>query len=108
MAKSRKEQIEDMLVDEPNDPFLRYGLAMEHASEGDEEAGARLLLELIQGRPDYVPAYLQAGQLLARLDRPRVAKTAGSIGRKSTRPANRRGKGRRSAPTTHGRRSRCS
>lgn len=66
---SRMQQLEALLADDPNDPFLRYGLAMEHASSGDEETGARLLVELIQVRPEYVPAYLQAGQLLARLDR---------------------------------------
>src|SRR5271156_3698584 len=34
-AKSRKQQIEEMLVEDPDDPFLRYGLAMEYASEGN-------------------------------------------------------------------------
>ena len=75
MAKSRKEQIEEMLADEPNDPFLRYGLAMEYASAGDEAAAIRCFQELIQVAPDYVPAYVQAGQLCARLDREDEAKT---------------------------------
>ncbi len=30
---SRREQIEAMLRDEPNDLFLRYGLAMEYRKE---------------------------------------------------------------------------
>jgi Tfp pilus assembly protein PilF len=68
MAKSRKEQIEEMLVDEPNDPFLRYGLAMEHASAGDAPTALRCFQDLLQVAPDYVPAYVQAGQLCARLD----------------------------------------
>ena len=65
------EQIEAMLADDPDDAFLRYGLAMEHASAGDDARCAELLLELIArpaGEP-YVPAYLMAGQVLARLDR---------------------------------------
>jgi Flp pilus assembly protein TadD len=68
-GKSRREQIEDMLRDDPNDPFLRYGLAMEHASAGDDEGAVRCFGELIAVTPTYVPAYLQAGQALTRLGR---------------------------------------
>ena len=32
-----------MLEEEPNDPFLRYGLAMEYVSEGDNESAVRCL-----------------------------------------------------------------
>ena len=67
--KSRKQQIEEMLAEEPNDPFLHYGLAMEHLSEGDEESAVKRFHELIRITPDYVPAYLQAGQALIRLGR---------------------------------------
>jgi hypothetical protein len=61
-------QIESMLADEPADSFLRYGLAMEHASQGDAAEAARLLLEQVATDP-YVPAFLQAGQILAKLGR---------------------------------------
>jgi predicted Zn-dependent protease len=67
--KSRKQQIEEMLTDEPNDPFLRYGLAMEHLGEGDIAGAVKCFSELIALSPDYVPAYLQAGQTLIRLGR---------------------------------------
>ncbi len=68
-SKSRKQQIEEMLAVEPNDPFLHYGLAMEHLSEGDEESAVKRFQELLRITPDYVPAYLQAGQALIRLGR---------------------------------------
>ena len=68
-AKSRREQLEEMLADDPGDAFLRYGLAMEHVGEGNNEAAVRCLQELIQRSPDYVPAYQQAGQALVRLER---------------------------------------
>jgi uncharacterized protein HemY len=64
----RMRQIEAMLADEPNDAFLRYGLAMEYAGQGDDATAVRLLRELISREP-YVPAYLQAGQALNRLNR---------------------------------------
>ena len=66
------EQIEAMLADDPDDAFLRYGLAMEHASSGDDAACVEVLRDLIArtaAATPYVPAYLQAGQALVRLDR---------------------------------------
>lgn len=68
-AKTRKQQIQEMLADEPDDPFLRYGLAMEHVSEGDDAGAAQCFHELFAVAPDYVAAYLQAGQALIRLGR---------------------------------------
>ena len=79
-AKSRKEQIESMLADEPNDPFLRYGLAMEYVSAGDDAAAAKCLQELIAVTPDYVPAYLQLGQAFLRQGRTPEARQAWTQG----------------------------
>jgi predicted Zn-dependent protease len=64
-------QIEALLADDPADPFLRYGLAMEYVSAGDDATAARLLTELIASTPGkpYVPAFLMAGQVLNRLGR---------------------------------------
>ena len=68
-AKTRKQQLEAMLAEEPNDPELRYMLAMEHASAGDDEAAVRCFRELFALAPDYAPAYHQAGRTLERLNR---------------------------------------
>jgi Flp pilus assembly protein TadD len=64
-------QIEAMLAEEPNDSFLRYGLAMEHASTGDDESCVAVLRDLIAraAAEPYIAAFLQCGQALARLDR---------------------------------------
>jgi Tfp pilus assembly protein PilF len=67
--KTRKEQLREMLADDPRDPFLHYGLAMEFVSEGNDEEAARCFRELLQVAADYVPAYHQAGQALLRLGR---------------------------------------
>jgi hypothetical protein len=64
-------QIEAMLAEDPDDEFLRYGLAMEHASAGDDAACVEVLRDLIArttAKP-YIPAFLMAGQSLVRLDR---------------------------------------
>jgi hypothetical protein len=68
-AKSRRQQLQEMLADEPNDPFLHYGVAMEFVSEGDDEGAIRSFQELLRIAPDYVPGYLQAGQALVRMGR---------------------------------------
>ena len=72
MARTpRMEQIEALLADDPDDPFLRYGLAMEHASAGDDAGCVAVLRDLIARTTaePYIPAYLQAGQALVRLDK---------------------------------------
>ena len=66
-GKTRREQIEAMLKDDPDeDGFLRYCLAMEFLSEGNEAEAEVCFRSLLEAKPDYVPAYLQLGQLLNR------------------------------------------
>jgi predicted Zn-dependent protease len=79
-GKSRKQQLEEMLAEDPGDPFLRYGLGMEYMSAGDVAEAARRFCELAEAAPDYVPAYLQAGQALVRLGRPEEARAVWSRG----------------------------
>ncbi len=72
MARTpRMMQIEAMLAEDPDDAFLRYGLAMEHASAGDDAACVDVLRDLIARTTasPYIPAFLQAGQALVRIDR---------------------------------------
>jgi Tfp pilus assembly protein PilF len=67
--KTRRQRLEEMLADDPTDTFCRYGLAMDYAGAGEDETAAKVFAELIRVAPEYVPAYLQAGQVLARLGR---------------------------------------
>jgi predicted Zn-dependent protease len=70
MARTpRMDQIEAMLKDNPDDAFLRYGLAMEHSSQGDDATAVTQLRELIALDPTapYIPAFLMCGQALVRL-----------------------------------------
>ena len=66
---SRREQIESMLKDSPDDTFLQYALAMELKSEGQHEPSLKLFGELMVSDPPHVPAFFMAGQQLAGLDR---------------------------------------
>jgi predicted Zn-dependent protease len=67
---SRKEKILAMLADEPNDPFLRYSLAMELRKEDNNEESIALLKQLAYDPSvKYVAAYFMAAQQLAELGR---------------------------------------
>ena len=69
MTMSRREQIEAMLAEAPNDSELRYMLAMEFVSDGDDSGAVKCFQELVQATPNYPPAYHQAGRALQRLNR---------------------------------------
>lgn len=78
--RTRKEQLQELLAEDPNDPFLRYGLAMEHVSAGNDAQAVQCFQDLRAVTPDYVPAYLQEGQALIRLGRTAEARAILSAG----------------------------
>jgi Tfp pilus assembly protein PilF len=53
----------------PADPFPRYGLAMEHKTQGSLAEAWTVFSELLERFPDYVPTYLMAGGTLVGLGR---------------------------------------
>jgi hypothetical protein len=68
-AEQRRATLEAMIADEPTDPELRYSLAMEFASAGDDAEAVRRFEELIRVVPNYPPAYHMAARALQRLNR---------------------------------------
>ena len=66
---TRREQLESMLADSPEDTFLRYALAMELENEGENERSLVLHRGLIEDDPPYVPSFFMSGQQLADLER---------------------------------------
>ena len=66
---NRREKIEAMLADDPQDTFLRYSLAMELRSEGEHEPSLQIFGELIKASPPHVQAFFMSAQLLADIDR---------------------------------------
>ena len=69
-----REQLEQLLGDDPTDVFLIYAVAMACASEGNVDEAIEKLSELVDGQPDYVPAWFQRGQLLAGVNREEEAR----------------------------------
>jgi predicted RNA polymerase sigma factor len=70
----RREQLLQLLQNDPHDPFLHYALALDDISSGNDDAGLERLTQLNADRPDYVPAWFQRGQVLARLDQRETAR----------------------------------
>jgi predicted Zn-dependent protease len=69
MMNQRKAQLLQLLSEEPTDAFLRYGLAKELQAEGDIPGAIVQLDQVISDNPEYVPAFLQVGQLLIQAER---------------------------------------
>lgn len=60
----RVAMLKEILAENPNDAFARYGLAMEYANAGDATSALAEYEQIVTTNPDYVPAYQMAGQLL--------------------------------------------
>ena len=76
----RKQQLEKMLEREPNDPFLLYGLALEHKKANELEPALQLLKRVIGIDPGYCYAYFQGGQILAGLGDVQAARNTLELG----------------------------
>lgn len=66
---SRLEKLEGMYAEDPQDTMTRYMLALEVEKTDDNERSLELLSSLMSDSPAYVPAFLMAGQQLAKIGR---------------------------------------
>lgn len=69
MTLSRREKIEALLASEPQDQFLRYGLAVEYDNEQRPEDALRVFAGLTADVVPHVASFFRGAQLLVRLDR---------------------------------------
>ncbi len=61
--------LSEILAENPEDAFARYGLAMEYSKAGQIERAVAEYKTLIEKNPDYTPAYFMAAQTLAAASR---------------------------------------
>ena len=66
--------LNEILAQNPNDAFARYGLAMEYSKSGEVEQALDQFNKLLVANPDYTPGYFMAAQTLARENRTAEAK----------------------------------
>jgi tetratricopeptide (TPR) repeat protein len=70
----RVAMLKEILDQNPNDAFARYGLAMEYSKAGEVEEALREFGALLMANPDYTAGYFMAAQMLARESRLEEAK----------------------------------
>jgi Tfp pilus assembly protein PilF len=67
MATNRLEILKQMVGQDPNNSFARYGLAMEYASSGSFENAAAEFRALLERDENYCAAYYHGGQAFEKL-----------------------------------------
>jgi predicted Zn-dependent protease len=78
---ARRLMLEASLSEDPNDPFLRYGLAMQCLRDGELAEGRQRLQALIADDPDrQIAAYQQLGQSYANADEFEAARAILQVG----------------------------
>jgi Flp pilus assembly protein TadD len=70
----RVQALTELVSQQPEDTFARYGLAMALAAAGRDEDSLVEYTTLIAKSPDYVPAYQMSAQTLLKLGRTAEAK----------------------------------
>ena len=65
----------EILAQDPTNAFARYGLAMEHASQGNVDMSLQEFQRLLADHPDYTAGYFMAAQTLAKAGRTDEAKS---------------------------------
>ena len=66
--------LNEVLTQNPDDAFARYGLAMEYSKQGDLDRALAEFSILLEKNPDYTAGYFMAAQTLARAQRLEDAK----------------------------------
>lgn len=70
----RTAMLQEILRQNPDDAFARYGLAMECSKAGETERALEEFKSLLSAHPDYTAGYFMAAQTLARAARVGEAK----------------------------------
>jgi predicted Zn-dependent protease len=61
--------LNEILSQDPDDAFARYGLAMEYSKAGEVNRALEEFGKLLSTHPDYTAGYFMAAQTLANADR---------------------------------------
>jgi len=70
----RISMLTEVLAENPNDAFARYGLAMEYSKVGETERALEEFAKLLAAHPDYTAGYFMAAQTLVNANRSDEAK----------------------------------
>ncbi|QOJ01774.1 MAG: hypothetical protein HRU70_15335 [Phycisphaeraceae bacterium] len=80
-------QLEKLLALDPADPFVLYGIAMEHAKKGDHGRAVEFFDRCLAADAGYCYAYYHKAKSLEALGREEVARAALRAGLEASRRA---------------------
>ncbi len=80
MNRSRLEILQQSLDQNPDDPFTRYLVALEHVKLNQTSEAFAQFQILVEKHPDYVPTYYQYGTALEQTGRINDAKRIMRLG----------------------------
>ena len=66
--------LSELLSQDPNNAFARYGLAMEYSNSGELDRALDEFRKLLSANPDYTAGYFMAAQTLANAGRKEEAR----------------------------------
>jgi len=66
--------LNEILEQDPNNTFARYGLAIEYGNSGQTERALEEFGKLLSSNPDYAAGYFMAAQALVKANRAQEAK----------------------------------
>lgn len=81
-------QIKKFLQLEPNDPFMLYALATDHAKESQHQSAIEYFQKTINADPDYTYAYFHQARSYEALGRIEQAKSTLDIGLEAAKRTN--------------------
>jgi len=70
----RLAMLNEILSQNPDDAFARYGLAMEYSNSGEVERALEQFTKLLATHPEYTAGYFMAAQTLSKANRAEEAK----------------------------------
>jgi tetratricopeptide (TPR) repeat protein len=73
-TSDRLTKLQQLLERDPNDPFVLYGIALEHKKLGDAKTAIEFLDRTISADAGYCYAYFQKGQIQESLGEASAAK----------------------------------
>lgn len=65
----RVDMLNEILEQDPNNAFARYGLALEYSNSGKLDHALEEFEKLLSANPDYAAGYFMAAQTLMKSDR---------------------------------------
>jgi predicted Zn-dependent protease len=71
---SRLEQLQQMLLQEPNDEFLQYAIAIEYFSGGQVQEAISILERILSQNKNYLAGYYQLGKCFEAINKVDQAK----------------------------------